>query len=69
MQLEQFKKWVDYLSGKKTYIVGTLIVGVAALMLFGAVPKERVSDFLIILNGAGIVTIRAAITKNKDTTK
>ena len=69
MKVETIKSIWNFFEGKKTFFLGCLIVLVAFLHLFDYVDFERVKTFLIILNGAGLVTLRSAINKHKQTTE
>ena len=63
-----FPSFRDFLSGKKTYIVATLLVLVGAVnLLAGDITFEMFLNdpsLWIILNGLGLGALRAGISKN-----
>lgn len=54
---------LKFLSGKKTYIVSVLALGVIALWLFGVIEQEAAEKMLTALGVSGMITLRAAIAK------
>jgi len=53
---------IDFLAGKKTYILSVLVIVYAVLSALDYVPKpDEVSSFLIVVS-AFAVTIRSAIS-------
>lgn len=61
------KKIKDFLDGKKTYIVSSLLVIVALVRLLDGdiTLSEFISnpDFLVLLNGLGLGSLRAGVKK------
>ncbi|MCS6302351.1 MAG: hypothetical protein H8K07_01595 [Nitrospira sp.] len=58
---------LQFLSGKKTYIVSALALGVIGLWLFGVIDQEAAEKMLATLGVSGIITLRAAVTKSGST--
>ncbi|BFU90140.1 MAG: hypothetical protein NTAFB01_13270 [Nitrospira sp.] len=58
---------LSFLSGKKTYIVSALALGVIGLWLFGVIDQEAAEKMLTTLGVSGIITLRAAVTKSGPT--
>ena len=56
-------KMLEFLSGKKTYIVGALGMGVTGLWMFGMISADQATQALTALGFGGAMTLRAAIAK------
>lgn len=54
---------MDFLSGKKTYAIGGLIVIAAICYALGMIENETFLKLLGILLGTGTVTMRQAVAK------
>lgn len=54
---------VQYLSGKKTYVLGFAAVVVTVLSMTGVMPPDLANRLLELLGAGSILTIRAAISK------
>lgn len=55
---------ITWLSGKKSYIIGTAIVLVVLGQTFGLIDPATSQKLLEALGGGGILALRAAIAKN-----
>ena len=67
MTLETFKAWWDFLEGKKTNIIGTVLVVIGVLYVLGIIEIDvtRLKGLLVILNGAGLITLRMGMKHDK----
>ena len=60
----KLQKLVDYLSGKKTYIVALVMAVLAALQLMGVHTGVTLSDPLqTLLDGLGLGALRGGVAK------
>lgn len=57
------KAVLEFLDGKKTYIVGALVVIVSGLYAQGYITKEQYDAALGFLGGLGAITLRSALKK------
>lgn len=66
--LEFFKKAIKVeefrMAMKKTYLVGLLTFALGGLKAMGWIDETAFQTILVLLGGAGIMTMRAAISKN-----
>ena len=56
------KKAIDWLAGKKTYIIAVIVAGLAVANYYGVAIPEYV---WLILNAAGLGAIRASMPTKK----
>lgn len=54
---------LNFLSGKKTYIVSGCALVVIACWMFGVIEQDTAEKALVALGFGGAITLRAAITK------
>lgn len=54
---------LNFLSGKKTYIVSGCALVVIGLWMFGAIETDAAEKALTALGVGGMITLRAAIAK------
>lgn len=57
------KKLIDYLSGKKTYIVAGIVAAIAFAKAMDWVTPEQLEVILIVLSALGLGVVRNAISK------
>jgi len=60
-----FTEISNFISGQKTNIIGGVVVGLGVAYALGYIPADRLKELLVILNGAGLLTIRSAIKKGR----
>lgn len=56
---------ITWLSGKKSYIIGVLIVAVVIAQAAGLLNSDQAQKILEALGGTSILTLRAAIAKQQ----
>lgn len=56
---------MEWLSGKKTYIVGALIAVATFFHQMGYIDDSLYQAILGFLGGAGLIALRAGVTKSK----
>lgn len=56
---------LNFLSGKKTYIVSALGLGVIGGWMFGLIDQEAAEMMLTTLGVSGMITLRAAVAKTE----
>ena len=56
---------IEWLSGKKTYIVAFLLVILAGLRAQGYITQETYEAILALLAGGGFAALRAGLGKHK----
>ena len=59
------KKILNYLQGKKTYIVGLAIAVVVALNHLAVIDAQTGNIILGLLGAGGLITLRAAVAKSE----
>ena len=64
MSLKTFKELVVFLEGKKSFIIGLLIIGLTISYALGYIPKSKMLEVITLLNGTAILTLRSAIKKS-----
>lgn len=52
---------LDFLKGKKTYIVAAVVFILGGLTALGVIDKDLAEKLAIILTGTGLATLRASI--------
>jgi len=65
MNVDDFKEFWNFLEGKKTNIVGALIIVLAVLSLFDVIPKDKLNEFISLMVGLGFLAVRSGINKIK----
>lgn len=63
------KALLDWFNGKKTYIVGAVLVVVAGLYARGLIDETTYKWLEGLLLGTGVITLRAGVTKSAEPPK
>lgn len=61
--MENIKSIIEFLNGKKTYIVSGLFIAVQVAEMFGFIDQSLALSIQTLLIGTGLVTIRLAVGK------
>jgi len=61
--MSTLKEISNFIDGQKTNIIGLVVIILGIAYAFGYIPADRLKELLVILNGAGLLTIRSAIKK------
>lgn len=64
--IEDFMNFVEFLTGKKTYIVALLIALATMAQYMGWITNEAYTAILGLLGASGLATTRMAIKKIND---